>query len=265
MEKHKNSYSAQTLKTYSTYLTKLEKFRSPIYFHDITEKFIINYKNWMYEVRNNNENTVNKSLSILRTFVIMAQKAKYIHTNPFENITIKKIQGNREFLNIEELRRLEQYYEITTNENHRKVLKYFLFSCYTGLRFTDVVNLKYANIQGGLIRLVMHKTKEDIFIPLSDKAKKLIGNGNADEKVFDTVSNQKTNKTLKKIMNITGIQKHISFHCARHTFATISLTIGIPVEVVQKLLGHKDIRDTLIYAKIVPTVQQKEMEKWNRM
>ena len=108
----------------------------------------------------------------------------------------------------------------------------------------------------------MHKTGDDVVIPLTDKAKSLIETGKPNEKVFDTISNQKTNKNLKQIMNQTGITKNISFHCARHTFATISLTLGIPIEVVQKLLGHKNIRDTLIYAKIIPLVQMREMEKW---
>jgi integrase/recombinase XerC len=265
LEKNKHLYSSQTLKTYKTYLTKLKNFKYPIYFHDINENFIKEYRKWMQEVRLNNQNTINKSLSILKTFVKIAQKAKYIHTNPFENILIKKIQGNREFLTMEELHILEDYYQTTTNKSHKKVLRYFLFSCYTGLRFTDVVNLKYKNIQNGFIRIVMHKTKDEVIIPLSNKAKNLIENGQPEEKIFATISNQKTNKNLKQIMQKTGIQKHISFHCARHTFATISLTIGIPIEVVQKLLGHKNIKDTLIYAKVVPTLQMKEMEKWNNI
>ena len=89
--------------------------------------------------------------------------------------------------------------------------------------------------------------------------------GEQGDKIFKVITNQKTNEFLKDIMKTAGIQKTISFHCARHTFATVGLTVGIPMEVISKLLGHRDLKTTQIYAKVIDTLKIKEMEKWNRV
>lgn len=265
IQERKHEYANQTYRTYITNISKLQDFSPQITFTDITENFILRYKKYMIEERRNNKNTTNKSLSILRTFVRMAQKDKLIHNNPFENITISKKTARREFLTIDELKRLEHYYNNTQINSHKRVLRYFLFACYTGLRFSDVVNLKHENIKNNILEIKMHKTGEYVRIPLSKKAQSLISNTKTKGKIFDTISNQKTNITLKKIMKINNVNKNISFHIARHTFATTSITIGIPIEVIQRLLGHTNIKETLIYAKVVDTLKQKEMEKWDNL
>jgi len=100
-------------------------------------------------------------------------------------------------------------------------------------------------------------------IPLNNRAKKLIDEGFEYQKVFRVATNQVANRYIKELITLAGINKKISFHCARHTFATHSIELGIPIEVICKLLGHKKIATTQIYAKIMDTVKIREMEKWN--
>lgn len=85
------------------------------------------------------------------------------------------------------------------------------------------------------------------------------------ESVFRVYCNKVTNRTLKQIGQQSGIQKKLTCHVARHTFATVSITLGIPIEVVSKLLGHTNLKTTQVYAKIVDSVKEREMEKWNRL
>ena len=111
----------------------------------------------------------------------------------------------------------------------------------------------------------MHKTQDDVSIPLPPQAIVLLEEGFQNQRVFKVNANQVTNRYLKEISEKAKIKKKITFHCARHTFATISLSIGIPLEVVSKLLGHKDLKTTMIYAKILDDLKIKYMEKWDEI
>jgi site-specific recombinase XerD len=111
----------------------------------------------------------------------------------------------------------------------------------------------------------MGKTKEYITIPLINKAKQLIPEGRFENQtVFKVLSNQPTNRYLKEIISMAVISKQISFHCARHTFATNSLTLGIPIDIVSKVLGHKNLRTTQIYLHYQLDHITNEMQKWNK-
>jgi len=141
-------------------------------------------------------------------------------------------------------------------------LRYFIFCCYTGIRYCDVVKLCYEHINNDLIVFKQQKTNRNIIIPISKKAKQLLVSDDMG-KIFKTISIQKTNEYLKLALTLANIDKKVTFHCSRHTFATCSITLGIPYEVVSKLLGHTDLKTTAIYAKIVDEVKIKEIEKWN--
>jgi site-specific recombinase XerD len=108
----------------------------------------------------------------------------------------------------------------------------------------------------------MQKTKEVITIPLTKKAKALIKNyKNGNESVFKVYASQKTNTILRELIADAGIEKHISFHCARHTFATLALNKDMPLAAIQKLLGHNSVKTTQLYSKIMDMTIFKEMEK----
>ncbi len=134
----------------------------------------------------------------------------------------------------------------------------YLFSCFCGLRISDIIGLKWKNvyIDNGQYRLemVMQKTKEPIYLPLSAEALKWIperGMKAAEDHVFDLPSPTYINVILKPWAKAAGIDKHFTFHTARHTFATMMLTLGADLYTTSKLLGHTNVKTTQIYAKIV--------------
>lgn len=134
----------------------------------------------------------------------------------------------------------------------------FLFSCLCGLRVSDIRKLKWNDLQksGERIRIEikMQKTKEPLYLPISDEALKWLPQQNeakGDDLIFPLTHEGTINKILQKWAKDAGIIKHISFHVARHTHATMMLTLGADLYTVSKLLGHKNIATTQIYAKIV--------------
>jgi integrase len=189
--------------------------------------------------------------------------------NPFKFITIKKVEGKRDFLSTDELNRLSQAYFTgkVRNPIEQEILKYFLFSCYTGLRYSDLKLLGKDSIDANKININMHKTGYIVSIPLTQKAKQLLPLETFPDTgyVFRIYCNKVTNRVLKQIGQRFDIHKKLTCHVARHTFATVSITLGIPIEVVSKLLGHTNLRTTQVYAKIVDSVKEREMEKWNSL
>lgn len=255
--------------SYKSQITKLLKFRKSISFADITEKFINDYQHYMLYALHNNENTVSKSLRSLRTFVNIAMRYGFIKNNPFKYITIKKVDGKRDFLSTEELNKLSDIYFLgkIIDEKEKEILRYFLFSCYTGLRYSDLKTLRISSIKANSLQINMHKTSYLVNIPLSQKAFQLlpVKVKSKSDYVFRVYCNKVTNRALKQIGQRYDIQKKLTCHVARHTFATVSITLGIPIEVVSKLLGHTNLKTTQIYAKIVDSVKEREMEKWNKL
>jgi site-specific recombinase XerD len=222
----------------------------------------------MFSELENHPNTVTKSLSWVRFVFEKAVIAGIVKENPFENQKFSYIASNREKLSIDELDQLE---ELTNKKvltgGRADVLKAFLFSCYTGLRFSDMCELRFKNIQGNFIDIVMHKTKLPVRIPLIDRAKKHLNtdNGLSNQKAFKMFANQVTNRHLKDIFKEAKIDKSVSFHCARHTFATCGIDLGINLDIISNVLGHTDIKTTKIYVKYSDGAKVRQLEKWNEL
>lgn len=268
LEENKVKFKAETWFGYKSQISKILKFKKRICFSDITEKFINEYRQYMLYTLGNNENTAGKSLRVLRTFVNISIRFGYIKSNPFQYISIKKVDGKRDFLSIDELNKLTDYYlkNNLLKPIDKDILGYFLFACYTGLRYSDLKTFSKDSIVNDSIHLRMHKTGYLVNIPLSTKAKMFIPDSPSNSnRVFRIYCNKVTNKVLKKTGVQLGLNKNLTCHVARHTFATVSISLGIPIEVVSKLLGHTSIRTTQVYAKIVDTVKIKEMQKWNNL
>lgn len=263
IKKTKGVLSHETIRTHEAHLSKLRKFKSQLLFEEINQDFIEAYKKYMIVTLENKPNSVSKSLAVVKSMLNRAISEGYIKENPFKNIPIQGIKGNREFLTKEEFKKLEAIDRSKLNNPQKNVLKYFIFSCYTGLRYQDIKNIKYKHIEGDMIKITMNKTKQLVKIPLAKKAKKLLEYKEPEMFVFRVFTNQVTNRYLKELMSVSGIKKKISFHCARHTFATIGIELGIPIEVISDLLGHSDLKTTKIYAQILDHIKEKNMKKWN--
>ncbi len=198
----------------------------------------------------------------------MAVREGLIDNNPFKLLDAKekpqKKSAMREFLTIEELRTL-----IATPCRYEIVKKAFLFSCFTGLRYSDMMALKWNEIHkaaDGKTLYIEHeqvKTKNMVTIPLSNEALKWMPRkSKGDERVFHQlrITSTTVEVVLGEWMQEAGIQKHITYHCSRHTAATLLLTLGADLYTVSKILGHRSIRMTEVYAKIV---DKKKIETMN--
>lgn len=254
----KDVFSHEHYRGCKSEITKLKKFKPNLLISEINYTFLQKYETYMRDKLSNKTNTVKKSFTRLKAFLNEAVRQNVISVNPFIKYPIVTEKTNRTFLEVSELKLLQaEYKKNTLDKKLQNVLHYFLLACFTGLRYTDMYNLKKENIKDDFIEVVMHKTKDYIRIPLTIHSKPLV------EKEFRVYSNQKTNDYLKVIMLKVDINKDVSFHTARHTFATICITQGIPLEVVSKLLGHNELKTTMIYAKIIDSKKVSEMDKWN--
>ncbi len=186
-----------------------------------------------------------------------AVRAEVLGENPFMLLSaaerVKKPESQRQFLTIEELKK------ITATDCYNPVVKQaYLFSCYCGLRMSDIYALKWKDVQmndgGYLLSVVMKKTSTPVYIPLSNNALAWLPERNEDENspIFSGLPSLMTiNKFLKVWAKSAGIDKHLTFHTSRHTFGTLMMTVGADLYTTCKLMGHSDVRTTQIYAKIV--------------
>ena len=262
-----------TLKHYyvtQRYLMKFiqKKFRAADFFlTDIDYKFIFDFETFL---RNHkpldhqkpmNNNGVMKHVIRLKKMVHLAMRLEWITKDPFMNYKLRIEKVNREHLSDTELAKLEsKVFEIARIDMIRDL---FVFCCYTGLTYVDVINLTHDNIveasDGEIwIRTFRQKTDTPVTTPLLPKAIKILKKYKHNLRaavtgtVFPMISNQKVNAYLKEIAEICGIKKNITFHLARHTFATtVTLSNGVPIETVSKMLGHTKIATTQIYAKVL--------------
>jgi len=268
--------SKSTLDAYRSQLRKLRTYRKELSFHEIDFSFLDAYKK--YNLAVNNKNTTNKALTFIKTFLNKANKLKtYKGENPFANFPISKINGNRDHLNINEVRKLSRMSDQNIlQKNKENVLRYFLFCCYTGLRYSDIKTFIFPDIkteyifQNGenkerrIIEINMHKTKKQVRIPIIKQAYELIDFSNRrykNQPVFNVLSSQPTNRYLKEIAQEAGINKNITFHVARHTFATIATDMKIDPKTIQAILGHSDLKITQIYTKTSDSLKTTEMDK----
>ena len=205
-------------------------------------------------------NTVNKHHSRLRTVLIKAVRESQLGKNPYLDFKFKYTPSKRTFLTNEELDKIKNH-DLGNNQSLIKVRDIFMFSVYTALRFQDAQSIKKNQIvidKNGkpYLNLTQGKTKETISLPLLQPAFEIIkkyesGESKITGTILPRISNQKFNTYLKVIGDLTGIEKELSHHVARHTCATtILLSNDASMEAVSKWLGHTNIRTTQIYAKI---------------
>lgn len=278
ISKKKGLNSDHTIQTYNTLLAKLKKFRPAMTFSDITcdmvndfQKFIKEKKKVNPEDVSNNPNTVSKTLRLLKVFINEAIKRDLLEQSPFETIKIKHIEADREFLSSQELEKLLKTYKETILPDHyRNALRVFLFGCFTGLRISDVREVCVEDIQKDVLVFQPIKTQtiqKILRIPLTEPAKMLIRDAASNRlygRIFQMESDQSINRKLKKIVDGINMNKHISFHCARHTFATIFLREGGKVQILQKLLGHYSISETMKYIHILPDDTEEQIKIFNK-
>jgi integrase len=263
------------MKCYTTLINNLKIYRPRLSMNDINLDFLRAYERYCVEKKDNGLQNAHKNLKYLKAMLNRALMNGQIKDTSYQHFKIKQFEGHRDFLTPDELETLNTlYWSGTLPVSHSNVLRYFLFSCYTGLRYRDLRELKFKDIYEATdetgqiektIRIKQHKTRDLVTIPLviADGLRLLPETGFAEQAVFHVRVGQYGNRILEKIMVNAEINKTITMHCARHTFATIALIKGIRLDFVSKFLGHKNLRVTAIYAKYVDPTLIKEMRKWD--
>ncbi len=263
-ENYINRYLKKKIKTTDIYLRQLDyKFISDF------ETFLVGY----YPVGHPKamcHNTVMKHLQRLRKIITLAYHLEWIEKDPFIRWKPTYESKQREFLSVNELSNLETY--TFPLERLDRVRDLFVFSCYTGISYADIIKLTSDNIVLGMDRsrwivTKRQKTKTPVKVPLLDKAETILEKyaEHAVTMVSGTLlpvlTNEKINLYLKEIADAVGIKKNLTFHMARHTFATtVTLSNGVPIETVSKLLGHTKLATTQIYARVLDKKISEDME-----
>lgn len=260
-------------------LKHLEKYESnqDITFADITPKWVQGFKDYLEKEacawgcdfrerikdhplsRNSKLSYFNK----LRACLNQAFEDRIISRNPMQGIEgFKAEEGTRMYLTLEEVKLLVQ-----TECEYPNIKRAFLFSCLTGLRRSDILKLTWGEVhqQGDYTRIIFKqkKTGGQEYLDINDQAAKLMGERGAnDEPVFtDIHSPSCTNEAIKRWVLRSGIKKDITFHCGRHTFAVLMLDLGTDIYTVSKLLGHRELSTTQIYAKVLDKNKQAAVSK----
>lgn len=240
-------------------------FRPDVRLSEIDKQFCLDLIDWLrntYKHRRTGKlvsaRTGDTYCQTFRTALNEAVREGLISRNPWNLLEtvekIKKPDSKREYLTIDEVKRMAE-----TPCPNPLVKKAYLFSCFTGLRISDVRGLKWKDISVDngqtYISVVMQKTNAPVYIPLSKQAMKWMPEKTdvaTDSHVFDALVNlDNVNESLKKWAKAAGVNKHFSYHTSRHTFATMMLTLGADLYTTSKLLGHSNVKTTQIYAKIV--------------
>jgi len=269
--------SPSTLIRYETTYNHVSNFikykysAEDLYLTALNHEFISCFEHYLKTVKSCNHNSAIKYIKNFKKIVKLAMKNDWLSRDPFSNYTARINPVRREFLDIGELQVLETKKIAVPRLD--QVRDMFIFSCYTGLAYIDISLLTPDNIRKGIdgnlwIFTERSKTSAKSNVPLLPKAIEIIEKyKDHPENVFKNrllpvISNQKMNAYLKEIADLAGIKKTLTFHLARHTFATtVTLTQGVPIESVSEMLGHKSIRTTQIYAKVIDKKVGEDMQK----
>ncbi|MBU7571635.1 MAG: site-specific integrase [Flavobacterium sp.] len=256
---------------FSSFYYLKEFSKGSLKFADLNEKFCNDYKDYLLNAKSRrtgnttiSQNTAHSYFNKFKATIKQAFKDNLIPIDLNGKIeAIKEADTNRTFLSIEEVNLL------ANSDCPNPILKQAsLFSALTGLRFSDIEKLKWSEVthikeQGYFIRFQQKKTKSNEYLPISEQAYSLLGEPKEpNQKVFDGLmySAHQNSVLLKWAIN-AGVPKHLTFHCFRHTYATLQLQGGTDIYTVSKMLGHKDLKTTQIYAKIVDETKRKATDK----
>jgi integrase len=289
-ERFANSFYASgkigSYKRAKSVIQKLNKYvrGKKICFDIFTVSFLKEYEYYLTSELKNRTNTVHANFRLIRTIINNAIREDVVpaELNPFNKMKLKLEQTTREFLTEDELHKIESL-SLQKNYmiNHHRNM--YVFSSYAGgLRISDVLQLRWKNFDGEKIFIKIRKTQTPLSISLPSKAIEVINSykkekGSDSDFIFPILkispdekdatiihtaisrATAYTNKDIKKLASLCDIDKHLSFHTSRHTWATRALTKGMRIEHVSKLMGHAAIKETQVYAKIINSELDKAM------
>jgi integrase len=270
--------------THSHYITtnnlfkeflKLNHKRNDLPISELNYRFLTDFESFIFNRNTRVERTIGhnaivKHIVRLRKIVKIAMHNEWIDKDPFLKFKASYKKTNREYLTHDELQLIEEK-EFKISRLQR-IKDLFIFSAYTGLAYIDAQNLTQSNLSIGIdcevwLKTNRAKTDSSVNLPILPQAMQIIRKYQTDPvvshsgKLLPSISNMKFNAYLKEVADICGINKNLTSHMARHTFATtVTLTNGVPIETVSRMLGHSNIRTTQIYAKVVDSKVSNDMK-----
>lgn len=270
-------FSNGTFKKFKSALKSLESYiewkfnKKDVFLNHVNHQFITDYEFYLKSIQKLQHNSAMGNMKKLKKVIRQCVANDWLDKDPFKSYKIATRETHRNFLLKEELELLHN--KKISIQRLDQVRDIFLFSCYTGLSYSDVMVLTNKDISIGIdgeqwIFTKRIKTDTASRIPLLPIARLIMEKYSKEPSLLNSgrllpnLSNQRLNSYLKEISDICGFNKELTFHCARHTFATtVTLNNGVPIETVGKMLGHKNLRTTQIYAKILDSKVSNDMQK----
>ena len=290
-EKELNLLKEKTLYNYEREMEILQEYSPKLSIHDIDKSFLEKYESHLLNILIRSRNSKFHAMTCIRKYTLRLFKEGKIKNYAFNDYIVGSPEiGEPTYLETEELIRLHDLYDsgellkivrtakskyakyktFALGEKYQEVLKCYLASCYCGLRHSDIKTLSVNSIQNCNIVKKMKKGRKGVLktvrIPIRKRFSSLLDlKSNNFAFGVKVKENSQTNKYMKAIAEIAGINKNLTFHSARHTFAINSLLLGIPIEVISDILGHSEIKTTQRYARVVDSLKNQEMNKWDKI
>lgn len=287
-----NNWTDSTYEKFAAVKTHLTNFNSNLTFEMLDEFALTDYVEYLRDKKNLRNSTIGKQIGFLKWFLRWAFKKGHHNNNAFESFKpkLKNTQKKVIFLTWDELNKLRDY-KIPTNKQHlERIRDVFLFTCFTGLRYSDVYNLKTSDIKDNHIEVTIVKTADSLIIELNNHSKSILDKYKEvhfeNNKVLPVITNQKMNEYLKELAELAEINepiretyykgnqridevtpKHdlLGTHAGRRTFICNALSLGIPPQVVMKWTGHSDYKAMKPYIDIADQIKVSAMAKFNQL
>lgn len=248
---------------------KVKKFRATLLIHDINYDFLKAYQYWLVNERGNGKNTIYSNFRIIRRILKHGVKKKLLKENPFNDYKLEKVKTEREVLTVPELQQYERLLCHDLPYYLQKVNCWFLLACYSGRRYSDLVDFNKWEFFSEYIRITANKKahnrdeKKVVLIYLNAKIRRVVELIRINN--YEPLTNTKANKFLHELTRMTGIRKHITFHCARHTFSNINKKLNADLALRRDLLGHDNINSTMTYDHTDEEMMKEQMLKWDTL
>ena len=287
-----NNWTDSTFEKFAAVKNHLTNFREGLTFEFFDERGLNDYVGYLRDVKEMRNTTIGKQLSFLKWFLRWAFK-KGVHQNNAYDIYKPKLKSTQKkiiFLTWDELNRLREFKIPSNKQALERVRDVFLFQCFTGLRYSDVFNLRRSDIKGDHIEVTTVKTSDSLIIELNNHSKAILDKYKdvafEDDKVLPVITNQKMNDYLKELAELAGIDEPVrqtyyrgneridevtpkyallGTHAGRRTFICNALALGIPPQVVMKWTGHSDYKAMKPYIDIADDIKANAMSKFNQI
>lgn len=287
-----NDWTHSTFEKFAAVKNHLKNFRSELSFDFFDEEGLTEYVQYLREVREMRNSTIGKQLSFLKWFLRWSFKQELHQNNAYDTFKpkLKDTQKKIIFLTWEELNRLREFKIPPTKQALERVRDVFLFQCFTGLRYSDVFNLRRSDIKGDHIEVTTVKTSDSLIIELNDHSRAILEKYKdvefENDKALPVITNQKMNDYLKELAELAEINEPVrqtyykgneqidevtpkyallGTHAGRRTFICNALALGIPPQVVMKWTGHSDYKAMKPYIDIADDIKANAMSKFNQL